>query len=106
MEPRFFKALAEPARVAVLARLAEFSEPTTVTQVAACCPQNLSVISRHLAALREAGIVEADKRGKEVYYALKYRELAATLRAVADAIESCCPESAEADLVQIENNPS
>ncbi len=43
------------------------------------------------AALRDAGIVEATRRGKEVYHRVRYRALAATLRAGADAIEACCP---------------
>jgi len=64
--------------------------PQTVSEVAGCCPTDLSVVSRHLATLCDAGILEAEKPGKEVYYSICYLELATTLRAMADAIESCC----------------
>ena len=91
IEPRFFKALCDPNRIALVARLAQCGRPCTVTEMAACCTINLSVVSRHLALLRDAGILRANKRGKEVYYALNYPELVGTLRSVADAIETCCP---------------
>ena len=91
LEARFFKALCDPSRIALLIRLAGCCEPSTVSETAKCCPTDISVVSRHLAMLREAGIVEAKKRGKEVYYTVRYSELAATLRAMADAIEACCP---------------
>ncbi|MCP4248139.1 MAG: helix-turn-helix transcriptional regulator, partial [bacterium] len=48
-------------------------------------------VSRHLATLREAGVVEATKAGKEVHYRVCFTDLVSTLRQVADAIEACCP---------------
>lgn len=47
--------------------------------------------SRHLAILRDAGIVSAERRGKEVYYSICAPSLVETLRSLADAIEACCP---------------
>lgn len=91
LDPRLFKALSEPNRISIIKRLAERNEPCTVSQINECCPINISVVSRHLASLRDAGIVEAEKKGKEVYYAIRYSELVKTLRAIADAIENCCP---------------
>ena len=90
LEPRFFRALCDPSRVALLARLAQCCEPCTVSQLAACCPTDVSVVSRHLAMLRDAGILHAKRRGKEVYYSVRYPELIATLRSLADAFEACC----------------
>ncbi len=89
--PGFFKALADPNRIAILAQVASCRGEYTVSKVARCCPTDVSVVSRHLAALREAGILAATKRGKEVYYSVRYPQIAGTLRAVADAIEACCP---------------
>jgi len=91
--PRFFKALGDSTRVAILARLAQGCGPSTVGSVAGCCPVDLSVVSRHLRVLRDAGIVVAEKRGKEVFYSVRYDELARTLRQLADAIDACCPPS-------------
>ncbi len=94
MNPKFFKALGDPNRIAILARLAGCGRPCTVTELNACCPVDFSVVSRHLALLREAGILEAERRGKEVYYSVRFDHVAATLRAIADAIEACCPAPA------------
>jgi DNA-binding transcriptional ArsR family regulator len=91
LEARFFKALCDPRRIGILVRLARSCGPQTVTQVSSCCPTDISVVSRHLATLRDAGMLQAEKRGKEVYYSVRYPELVSTLRAIADAIEACCP---------------
>ena len=91
--PKFFKALGDSTRVAVLARLAQSGGSCTVSEVAECCPKDMSVISRHLGVLRDAGIVSAERHGKEVHYQLSYGALAKTLRQLADAIEACCPET-------------
>lgn len=95
LEPELFKALCDPTRLGVLLRLAELGRPSTVTEVAGCCPVDLSVVSRHLAVLRRAGIVDSQRRGKEVLYRLLYSRLAGTLRRMADAIEACCPPATE-----------
>jgi DNA-binding transcriptional ArsR family regulator len=92
LEPRLFKALSDPNRLAILAHLAEGGSEMTVTDVAGCCPVDISVVSRHLGALREAGIVTAEKRGKMVFYQVRAAELADALRALADALEACCPD--------------
>ena len=91
LDHRLFKALCDPSRLAILCRLAEGRCECTVSQAAERCPTDLSVVSRHLAMLREAGILHVEKRGKEVYYTVKCSELAATLRRIADAFEACCP---------------
>ena len=97
IEPRFFRALCDPNRIALLVRLTQCCEPCTVSALAACCPTDLSVVSRHLALLRDAGILNAEKRGKEVYYSVRYREVVAKLRSIAEAIESCCDGALVAD---------
>ena len=92
LEPRFFKALSDPNRIALLVELAQCCAPCTVSRIAECCPVNISVVSRHLALLRDAGILEARKQGKEVYYSVRYSVLAETLRAIADAVDTCCSQ--------------
>jgi ArsR family transcriptional regulator len=91
LDHKLFKALCDPSRLAIFCRLAECRCETTVSQAAGCCPTDISVVSRHLAMLRDAGVLHAEKRGKEVYYSVRCSELAATLRRIADAIEACCP---------------
>ncbi|MCH7526284.1 MAG: winged helix-turn-helix transcriptional regulator [Planctomycetes bacterium] len=95
LEPRLFKALCEPSRLTILAALAEAGKPLSVGAIAESLPVDLSVVSRHLAILKEAGILKAEKHGKAVHYAVRYERLADTFRAIAGAIESCCPPDAD-----------
>lgn len=92
LDARLFKTLGDPSRIAILARLAEHGKPMTVGEVAECCPTCVSVVSRHLAMLREAGILDARRQGREVYYSIKFAELGATLRGMAEVIEACSAE--------------
>ena len=87
---KLFKALADPTRVSLLAGLAR-SGPVTVGEAAGCCPIDVSVVSRHIAVLREAGVVECEKRGKQVHCRVRFAALARSLRQIADAIDACCP---------------
>lgn len=89
----FFKALCDPNRLAILSRLAQCTKPRTVTQISECCPTDFSVVSRHLGVLRDAGIVSAERRGKEVHYVVRFKAIVSMLRGMADAIESCCPNN-------------
>ena len=91
LDPELFKAFADPTRARLLACLAKCSRPCTVTEVAECCAVDFSVVSRHLAALARAGVLESERKGREVRYAVRFTDLVARLRDLADAIESCCP---------------
>lgn len=89
--PDFFKALSDPSRLNVLLTLAASTESCTVSRVAEACTVDLSVVSRHLSQLKRAGIVSAEKQGREVYYRLNTRNVVSALRSCADALERCCP---------------
>jgi DNA-binding transcriptional ArsR family regulator len=91
LSPKLFKALADPMRLSLLVRLAEQREPRTVGQVAEGSGIDMSVVSRHLALLRDAGIIRCDKQGKEVWCAVQTSFVAKVLRDLADALEACCP---------------
>jgi DNA-binding transcriptional ArsR family regulator len=95
MDPKLFKALSGPNRIALLSRLAQSPSARTVSEVADCCQVSFSVVSRHLATLREAGVLESRKQGKEVYHTVRLPELVSALRNLADAIEACCPPENE-----------
>jgi len=102
LDPAMFKALGDPTRTALIARLGERNAPTTVTEAAECCPVDLSVVSRHLAMLRDAGIVQAERHGREVRYTVSHQALAARLRTIADALEACCPEESTCCPTEVE----
>jgi ArsR family transcriptional regulator, arsenate/arsenite/antimonite-responsive transcriptional repressor len=91
LDPELFKSLCDATRLKLLACLAKCGRACSVTEVAECCSVDLSVVSRHLAMLEKAGVLESAKEGRTVYYAVRYRQLSQTLRALADAIEACCP---------------
>ena len=64
--PDALSAAAEPNRRRLLQLLAE--QPRTVTDVAAEFTVTRSAISQHLLVLAEAGLVEADKVGRQRIY--------------------------------------
>ncbi len=64
-----FKALADPTRVAIVNRLAA-AEEVCVCDLTAAFDLSQPTVSHHLKVLRDAGLVEADRRGTWSYYRL------------------------------------
>jgi ArsR family transcriptional regulator len=64
-----FKALADPTRVAIVNRLAAADE-VCVCDFVAALDLAQPTISHHLKVLRDAGLVEASRRGTWAYYRL------------------------------------
>jgi ArsR family transcriptional regulator, arsenate/arsenite/antimonite-responsive transcriptional repressor len=64
-----FKALADPTRVAIINCLASVDE-SCVCDLTATFDLSQPTISHHLRILREAGLVEASRRGTWAYYRL------------------------------------
>ena len=89
LNPEIFRAMGDETRLALVARLASAAGPLTVTEAAECCGVHLSGVSRHLAALKQAGLITAQKEGREVRYTLDCGALASALRDLADALEAC-----------------
>lgn len=86
----FFKALCDPNRLAILHWLAGRVGARNVGEISQCCPVDLSVVSRHLALMKQAGLLKAEKRGKEVYYSIQTGSLPQVLRGLADYFDNCC----------------
>ena len=89
LRPELYRALGDETRLTLLGRLALAPEPLTVTEVSGCCGVHLSGVSRHLGVLRDAGVVCAEKSGREVRYCVDCAVLTEALRGLADAIEDC-----------------
>ncbi len=66
---RIMKALAHPTRLFIVDQLAE--RERCVQELADMVEADVSTVSRHLSQLRNAGIVEAEKRGTQVFYSLR-----------------------------------
>jgi ArsR family transcriptional regulator, arsenate/arsenite/antimonite-responsive transcriptional repressor len=64
-----FKALADPTRVAIVNRLAGTDE-VCVCELVDDFALSQPTISHHLRLLREAGLVESERRGTWAYYRL------------------------------------
>jgi ArsR family transcriptional regulator len=64
-----FKALADPTRVAIVNRLATADE-VCVCELTATFELAQPTISHHLRVLRDAGLVEASRRGTWAFYRL------------------------------------
>lgn len=91
LEPKVFKALSDPKRLSLLVRLAEQRAACTVGTLAEGSGVDMSVVSRHLGILRDAGVIDCQKRGKEVWCVVQTGLIAKFLRDLADALEACCP---------------
>lgn len=92
-----FKVLSDPNRLSLISHLCGRRE-ANVSELSKCCSIDLSVVSRHLSKLKGAGVLEASKKGKEVFYQLNSKDLVKALRELADEIEKspdCCPEEKE-----------
>lgn len=93
--PKLFRALGDRQRVTILERLASPGASMSVSEAGRCCGVHLSGASRHLAMLRDVGVLTAERRGREVHYRLDAAALVAALRGLADCIEQCCGQPDE-----------
>ena len=76
---RAFWALGDPARQRMLRVLEEAGE-LCVSDVVGHFEMTQPAVSHHLKILREAGLLTARKRGKEVYYSINSNELSTLCR--------------------------
>lgn len=87
-EAELFKALADPARLTILATLARASNEVCVCDFTSGIALNQSTVSHHLKILKEAGLVTAVRRGTWGYYSLAPE---ASLR-LARALDAVIPD--------------
>lgn len=64
------KALADPTRLTMISALREAAEPVWICDFTGALNLSQPTVSNHLGKLREAGLVECEKRGIWVYYRL------------------------------------
>ena len=62
------KAISDPTRLAILDLLAQQPEPLCVCELTPRFPQNQPTISHHLKLLRDADLVDTEKRGIWSYF--------------------------------------
>ncbi len=64
------KALAHPTRLFIVDQLAE-ADQRCVCELTAMVGADMSTVSKHLAVLKAAGIIDDRKRGPQVFYRLR-----------------------------------
>ena len=69
VQAHVIKALAHPTRLFIVQELEQGER--CVCQLTELIDVDTSTVSRHLAILRTAGIIEDEKRGNQVFYSLK-----------------------------------
>jgi len=80
------KALADPTRLTMIASLWKAKEPICICDFTAGLGLTQPTISHHMSKLREAGLVDSEKRGIWVYYRLRSKLAASTRRVLAQLI--------------------
>ena len=84
-QARIFKALGHPSRLLMVDALREGEK--CVCELQALVGDDMSTISKHLAVLREAGVVSAVKRGTSIYYRLTLWCLDTFLQCTGELVE-------------------
>jgi len=69
---KILKAMAHPARLLIVDELSKTDERCVceLTEMIGC---DMSTVSRHLAVLKSAGLIEDEKRGQMVFYRLRVK---------------------------------
>jgi DNA-binding transcriptional ArsR family regulator len=80
---RVLAAIADPTRLRVLETIAR-REPASVSLIARELPVTRQAVAKHVAVLRDAGLVDAGRSGREVLYAVRPRGLEAAARWLAE----------------------
>ena len=82
-----FSALGDEHRQRILLTF-EPGERLNVGQIVAVSTLSRSAVSHHLKILREAGVLDSEKIGKEVYFWLNKKQIKESLTAVMDYMKS------------------
>ena len=69
---KIIKSMAHPTRLFIVDELARTGE-RCVWELTEMVGVDMSTVSRHLAMLKNVGIIEDEKRGSQVYYSLRCR---------------------------------
>jgi DNA-binding transcriptional ArsR family regulator len=80
------KSLAHPSRLFIVETLAEGER--CVCELQEMIGADMSTVSKHLALLRGAGVVEVDKRGTQVFYRLRVPCILNFMKCVEAVLES------------------
>ena len=83
---RIVKAMAHPTRMFIVDELSRSGE-RCVCELTEMVGADISTVSKHLAILKNAGIIDDDKRGNQVFYRLKVPCIMDFFRCVESVLE-------------------
>ena len=87
---KVFKALAHPSRLFILEQLTEGER--CVCELTEMIGADMSTISKHLSVLKNAGVIQDEKRGLQVYYSLKMPCISGFFQCVGEVLETNAEE--------------
>ncbi len=96
---RIIKALGHPSRLLIVETLARGE--CCVCDLRTLVGADLSTVSKHLAVLKQAGLVAVDKRGLQVFYSLR---VPCILKFI-DCVEKVLEANARAHLAVLADTP-
>ncbi len=82
-------AAVEPTRLKILFLLGNRGR-LCVGDIASGFKITRPAVSHHLKVLKNSGLVQTEREGQEIYYAVRINRIIDTLRALADSLEHCC----------------
>ena len=95
-EDELWEVVADPSRKKVLDLILAHGQATPTT-LAAELPFTRQAVAKHLAILTRAGLVEAQRHGREVRYTIRAERVDAAARALASAAEAMAAAAARWD---------
>ncbi len=84
LRAKIFKALGHPSRLKMVESL--FAGERCVCELQAMVGSDISTVSKHLNILKEAGILQDERRGTNIYYSLRMKCVANFLGCVEDFV--------------------
>ena len=87
----FVKSIASETRMSILLLFLDGQE-RTVNQITEAVGLGQPTTSEHLAVMKRAGVLNSEKRGKEVYYRPNRLRIAQQLEYLRSLLKQCCAE--------------
>ena len=84
LRAKIFKALGHPSRLKMVESL--FAGERCVCEIQAMVGSDISTVSKHLNILKEAGILQDERRGTNIYYSLRMKCVANFLSCVEELV--------------------
>lgn len=93
-----FRLMSDPTRLKII--LACLDQPASVGATAEMLAISPSLVSHHLRLLRAARLLQADRRGRQVFYVVGDPHIRSMLTDMVDHVAEGGPEGGDAELIE------